>query len=54
MFNIEETETLEFTYDRPFHISQRHSKLLTRTIWENVATGYSVVQVRLMAEPSEV
>ena len=25
--NIEETETLAFTYDRPFHTSQRHSKL---------------------------
>ena len=25
--NIEETETLAFTYDRPFHKSQRHSKL---------------------------
>ena len=23
----EETETLEFTYDRPFHTSQRHRKL---------------------------
>ena len=25
--NIEETETLAFTYDRPFHMLQRHSNL---------------------------
>ena len=24
---MEEIETLEFTYDQPFHMSQRHSKL---------------------------
>ena len=24
---MEERETLEFTYDQPFHMSQRHSKL---------------------------
>ena len=24
---MEEREALEFTYDQPFHMSQRHSKL---------------------------
>ena len=27
LLNMEEIERLEFTYDQPFHMSQRHSKL---------------------------
>ena len=36
--NIEETETLAFTYNRPFHTSQRHSKLSMNhlKIWKHL------------------
>ena len=30
--NVKETETLTFTYDRPFHMSQIHIKLLADQI----------------------
>ena len=55
--NIEETETLAFTYDVLFHTSQRHSKLSmnqTEPIAKNVATGDCVLQHWLRTEPSEV
>ena len=43
--NVEETETLAFTYDRPFHMSQIHIKS---------STDQTELKLWLMTEPSEI
>ena len=47
ILNIEETETLASTYDRPFHMSQIHIKLPKNQTaqWENVATRNCVLEI---------
>ena len=57
MPNIEEKKTLVFTYDRPFHMSQKHSKLSmnqTEPFVKIYQQEIAYFKLWFMTEPSEV